>query len=313
MTTTIGSFHGIDVGKTWLDLATYGRDEVTRVKNNAEGISYVLSQASNHPVELVVVEASGGYETSLVEALLVHKLPIAVANPTRVRALAKASGKLAKTDAIDARLIAEYAHMIQPELQKPRGERELYLKALVTRREEYVGMRAAEQNRVGTAPQSIVADIREHIVWLTERIALLDEQILNVLEMLPELKQLVQHLDTIPGVGLVTAVTVAVEMPELGQLNRQQIAALAGLAPFNQDSGKKRGKRRIFGGRKGVRRVLYMASLSAVRFNPVIREFHERLMSKGKPFKVSITACMRKLLTFMNAMARDHVDWRAPV
>lgn len=313
MTTTAGGYFGIDVGKGWLDLAVFGSNVVQRVKNDVEGISKVVAQMAIATPQLVVVEASGGYETALVEALQMEQLPIAVANPTRVRALAKAEGKLAKTDKIDARLIAEYASKIQPNVQKPKEERELHLKALVTRREQLVEMRVTEQHRLGTTPESMRADVGAHIEWLTGQITKLEDHIQDLVDLLPELKEQAERLDTIPGVGSITAVTVVVEMPELGQLNRQQIAALAGLAPFNQDSGKKRGKRRIFGGRKGVRRVLYMACLSAIVHNPVIRQFQERLLGKGKLFKVSITACMRKMLTIMNALARDKLDWGEPV
>ena len=310
MTTANGGFAGIDVGKGWLDLAMFGSDEVQRVKNDREGICEVVERMARELPQLIVVEASGGYETELVEAMQKHDLPIAVANPTRVRALAKATGKLAKTDKIDACLIAEYACKIQPNQQKPKEEKELQLKAMVTRREQLIEMRVAEQCRQGTTPKSMLDSIGEHIAWLTEQIAKLEGQIQDLVALLPELKERADRLDTIPGVGPITAVTVAVEMPELGLLNRQQIAALAGLAPFNQDSGKKRGKRRIFGGRKGVRRVLYMACLSAIVHNPVIHEFYERLIGKGKLFKVAITACMRKMLTMMNAMTRDKADWK---
>lgn len=307
---TTGGYIGIDVGKGWLDLAVYGSAGVQRVKNDTASIAQLVAQMAKAGPQLVVVEASGGYENALVAALQIQQLPIAVANPTRVRALAKAVGKLAKTDQMDAHLIAEYACKIQPHVQQPKQERELHLRALVNRREQLVEMRAAEQHRLGTTPESLRADIREHIAWLTDQLIKLEAQIQDLVDLLPEIKAQSERLDTIPGVGLITAVTVAVEMPELGLLNRQQIAALAGLAPFNQDSGKKRGKRRIFGGRKGVRRVLYMACLSAMVHNPVIRVFYERLIAKGKLFKVALTACMRKMLTMMNAMARDKVDWR---
>jgi transposase len=229
-----------------------------------------------------------------------------------VRALSKATGTLAKTDVIDARLIAEYAFKVQPETLGPKEASEIRLNALVTRREQLVEMRVAEQNRLGTAQNSMRADIREHIEWLSVRIEQLEAQIEDLVDSMPEWREHAQRLDSIPGVGRITAVTVLAEMPELGQLDRQKIAALAGLAPFNRDSGQKRGKRRIFGGRKGIRRVLYMACLSAKKCNPVIRSLFERLMKKGKVFKVAITACMRKMLTIMNAMTRDQVNWRVP-
>jgi transposase len=226
--------------------------------------------------------------------------------------LSKATGKLAKTDVIDARLIAEYAFKIQPEAQEPKKANEIRLNALITRREQLVLMCTAEKNRLGTVLNSLRTDISEHIEWMENHIHELEEQINQLIDSLPEWKEQAARLDSIPGVGMITAMTVLAEMPELGQLDRQKIAALAGLAPYNKDSGKKRGTRRIFGGRKGIRRVLYMACLSATKFNPVIRSMYQRLMKKGKLFKVALTACMHKMLTIMNAMTRDRVEWRAP-
>lgn len=312
MSTSSDGYIGIDVGKSWLDVAAFGEATVWRVKNNAEGIQTILSRLCSGGVQLVVVEASGGYEQGVVQRLQQAKVPVSVANPTRVRALAKATGKLAKTDRIDARLIAEYAFRIQPPVQEPKEEQEIRLKALVTRREQLVEIRAGEQNRLDTCHPSMLAELKEHLAWLTEQIETLEAQIDALVDLLPEWKEQADLLDSIPGVGRVTAVTVLVELPELGQLNRQKVAALAGLAPFNRDSGQMHGKRRIFGGRKGVRRVLYMACLSAVRFNPVIKTMFDRLTQKGKLFKVAITACMRKMLTIMNAMAHHHLAWQAP-
>ncbi len=312
MTTPSEVYVGIDVGKTWLDIALWGSEAVWRVSNDDEGVAKIMARVATIEPQLIAVEATGGYEQLLVQSMLLNSLPVAVVNPTRVRALAKATGKLAKTDVIDARLIAEYAFKIQPEALAPKEANEIRLNALVTRREQLVEMRAAEQNRLGTAQNSMQADIRAHIEWLSSRIQELEAQINELVESLPEWREQAQRLDSIPGVGMITAVTVLAEMPELGQLDRQKIAALAGLAPFNRDSGQKRGKRRIFGGRKGIRRVLYMACLSAKKCNPVIRSLFERLMKKGKVFKVAITACMRKMLTIMNAMTRDRVNWRAP-
>jgi transposase len=313
MTTPSEAYVGIDVGKTWLDLAVWGSDEVERVSNDAEGVAKIMKQVMELGPQLIAVEATGGYEQTVVQTMLLAGLPVAVANPTRVRALAKATGKLAKTDVIDAGLIAEYACKVQPPALAPKEAHEIRLRALVKRREQMLGMRTGEQNRLGTAQNSLQADIREHIEWLTDRIERLEAEIEELVDSLPEWKSQAERLDSIPGVGLITAVTVLAEMPELGQLNRQKIAALAGLAPFNRDSGKKSGKRRIFGGRKSIRRVLYMACLSATRWNPVIRSMFERLMEKGKLFKVAITACMRKMLTIMNAMTRDQVLWRPSI
>jgi transposase len=312
MTNQNEKFIGIDVGKSWLDIATWGSEEVWQVDNGAEGVAELLDWLVEEEPELVVVEASGGYEQLAVQEMLMSGFPVSVANPTRVRALAKATGKLAKTDAIDAGLIAEYAAKVRPPVMEPKLEVEIRLRAVISRREQLVEMRVAEQNRLGTAHCSMKADIREHVAWLGTRIEELESEMQRLSQSLPEWQAQARRLETIPGVGFITAFTVVAEMPELGQLDRQKIASLAGLAPFNRDSGHMRGKRRIFGGRKGVRRVLFMACLSAIKHNPVIRKFYNRLMEKGKLFKVAITACMRKMLTIMNAMARDQLDWSAP-
>ncbi len=311
--TAVPAFIGIDVGKTWLDVALWGSEAVQRVSNDAAGVAEILAKLAELNPQLIAVEATGGYEQLLVQTMLMDGLPIAVVNPTRVRALSKANGKLAKTDKIDARLIAEFAAKVNPEPLAPKKAQEIRLKALVTRREQLVLMCAAEQNRLGTIHNSMRADVREHIEWMKVRIEELEAEINELVSNLPELHEQIKRLDSIPGVGLTTAISVVVEMPELGQLNRQKIAALAGLAPFNRDSGRKRGKRRIFGGRRGIRRVLYMACLSGIRHNPVIRSFYQRLLNKGKLKMVALTACMRKMLSIMNAMARDQVEWRASV
>jgi transposase len=305
MTTPGEAYVGIDVGKTWLDVAIWGSEGTRRVRNDEAGAAEIIQRVAEGAPRLIAVEATGGYEQLVVQAMLLKGLPVAVVNPTRVRALAKAAGKLAKTDVIDAHLIAEYAVKIQPPAQAPKEENEIRLKALVTRREQLVEMRTAERNRLGTTHDGLKADLHAHIEWMSSQILELEIQIQELIDLLPDWKAQAELLDTIPGVGLIVAVTVVTDMPELGQLDRQKIAALAGLAPFNRDSGKKRGKRRIFGGRKGIRRVLYMACLSAIKCNPVIQALYLRLIQKGKIFKVAITACMRKMLTIMNAMARD--------
>jgi len=314
MTTQEEVYIGIDVGKSWLDVAIWGEDNVWRVANDAEGIGKVMERMTELEPQIIAVEATGGYEQMAVQTMLLNNLPVAVINPTRVRALSKATGKLAKTDVIDARLIAEYACKVRPEALAPKEASEIRLKALVTRREQLVEMCTMEQNRLGTAPSCTKVDIREHIEWIKERIVEIELQVDELIDSLPEWKEQADRLDSIPGVGRITAVSILAVLPELGQIDRQKIAALAGLAPFNQDSGKKRGKRRIFGGRKGVRRVLYMACLSAIKCNPIIKSLYTRLTEqKGKVFKVAITACMRKMLTIMNAMTRDRLDWSPPV
>jgi len=303
---------GIDVGKDWLDFAVAGIDRITRFGNHHQGIVKLVAQMEGLQPHLIAVEASGGYEAAFVDALMLNNHRVAVVNPTRVRALANAKGLLAKTDAIDARNIASYAEIIKPEPSKPRDDLDLRIRALIIRREQLVDIRSAEGNRLGTCHESIKADIREHLDWLERQIGILDDEIKQLVKSSNEWTQQIELLETMPGVGFVTAVTMTANMPELGELNRQKIAALAGLAPYNRDSGKKRGKRRIFGGRQSVRRVLYMAALSATKHNPVIKKFYERLMKKGKPFKVAITACMRKMITIVNVMVRNATPWRCP-
>lgn len=304
------TFVGIDVGKTWLDMAVYSEAGCERYGNDDQGIRRMLDQMASLNPGLIVIEASGGYEKNLVMAIMEKGYPVSVANPTRVRALAKAMGFLAKTDKIDAQVIALYAQKVQPTPKKAQEADELLLRALVIRREQLVDMRSAEKNRYGNCDKYVKEAIQLHIRWLTEQIELLDQEIKDLIKGLPEWKEGMKRLVSIPGVGYVTAITMLATMPELGQLNRQKIAALAGLAPFNRDSGKKRGQRRIFGGRQSVRRVLYMACLSAAKHNPVIKSFYSRLIENGKPFKVVITACMRKMITIMNAMTRDQMYWK---
>lgn len=304
---------GIDVGKDWLDFAVNGIDKITRFGNHPEGISRLVQRIESLQPKLIAVEASGGYENAFVETLMVKSQPVAVVNPTRVRALARAKGLLAKTDKIDARNIASYAKIIQPATKKPREKLDIRIRALVIRREQLVDIRASEGNRLGTCHESMKADIREHLDWLECQIEIIKNEIKELMKSSEKWTQQTTLLETMPGVGFVSAITLTADMPELGQLNRQEIAALAGLAPYNRDSGKKRGKRRIFGGRQSVRRVLYMAAMSAIKFNPIIKKYYERLIGKGKPFKVAITACMRKMITILNVMVKNQTDWRCPV
>lgn len=310
MADTNGNFIGIDVGKVWLDVAGYNHEETWRFHNDENGANELLTLLTQLEPDLIAMEASGGYEQLVFQKINLAGWPVTIVNPTRVRALAKAIGKLAKTDKIDAHLIAEYAYKIRPQAQKTQQENEIRIRALVTRRTQLVEMGAAEKNRLSIAHSFIQNDIQEHVDWIATQISIIDLEIKQLLDSLPEWQERVERLESIPGVGYITAISIAAEMAELGQLNRQKVSALAGLAPFNKDSGKKHGKRRIFGGRKGVRRVLYMACLSAIKFNPVIRSFFSRLIEKGKLFKVAITACMRKMLVIMNAMERDKVFWQ---
>jgi len=304
-------FVGIDVSMHQLDIAIAGGEapSVWQVENNGEGIDGLLSQLADLDPALVVVEASGGLEMPLVSEMALVGMPISVANPTRVRALAKAEGQLAKTDKIDARVIARYAEVVQPNPRRQQDEAEIQLIALVNRRLQLVEMRTAERNRLRTAPESVKERVEKAIAWLSEEISDIEIEINALLADNQAWQEKAHRLTSVPGVGFITAITLLAHMPELGQLNRQKIAALAGLAPFNRDSGGKRGVRRIFGGRSAVRRVLYMAALSGTKSNPVLKEFYDRLVERNKPKKVALTACMRKLLTILNALERKQEFW----
>ncbi len=310
---TKSNYVGIDVGKDNLDFAVAGIEKITRFDNRASGIEALIRQIDHLQPKLIAVEASGGYETTFVEALMVKGHQVSVVNPTRIRALAKAKGLLAKTDEIDAQNIANYAAIIRPEPTKLREDLDQRIRALIIRREQLVDIRSAERNRLGTCHESTKEDIQEHLDWLGQQITHLETEIKQLVKGSEVWSRQIGLLETMPGVGFLTAVTLTANMPELGTLNRQKIAALAGLAPYNRDSGKKRGKRRIFGGRQSVRRVMYMAALSAMRYNPVIKKFYERLIENGKPFKVAITACMRKMITILNVMVKKQTGWVCPV
>ncbi len=300
---------GIDVGKAKLDV---GQNEQKRVRvwdndevGRAELSEWVVAQG----VDLVVVEASGGYEAAIVSELVERGQAVALVNPTRVRAFARAEGILAKIDKIDAGVIARFGATMQPEPQARRDRAQLELNQWVTRRRQLVLMVTAEKNRLQTAAPAMQAHITRHIEWLQAEIEQLEQQINQAIANNPVWREKARRIETAPGVGTITASTLVADLPELGYLNRQKIAALVGVAPFNHDSGKRRGQRRIFGGRASVRSVLYMATLSAIRHNPVIKSFYERLLAKGKLKKVALTACMRKLLVILNAMVRTGQDW----
>jgi transposase len=256
-----------------------------------------------------VLEATGGYETSLAAGLAAAGLPVAVVNPKRVRDFAKASGILAKTDKLDAQVLARFAEVIVPPVRPLPDEAQRELAELLDRRMQLVSMRAQEKARLTTVLPVARQDIQEHITWLDTRIAHFERDLNIRLRKSEAWKEKVELLEAVPGVGKVTIFTLLARLPELGQLNRGQIAALVGVAPFNDDSGKRRGQRYIRGGRGEVRGVLYMATLTARQWNPTIRQFFEHLIAVGKPYKVAMTACMRKLLTIMNTLVKRKTAW----
>jgi len=258
------------------------------------------------------VEASGGYEAAVVSELVERGQEVALVNPTRVRAFARAEGILAKTDKIDARVIARFGATMKPKARARREKGQVALNEQVTRRRQLVLILSAEKNRLQTASVAMQVHITSHITWLQAEIEALEQQISQAIKANPTWAETAQRIESVPGIGFVTAATLVADLPELGHLNRQKIAALVGVAPFNHDSGKHRGKRRIFGGRTSVRSVLYMATLSATRHNPVIKAFYHRLLDKGKLKKVALTACMRKLLVILNTMVKSGQDWNPP-
>lgn len=300
---------GVDVSKGLLDCAlTPGRVEF-QVTNDASGITQLLERLALLRPDLVVLEASGGYETTAASALAGAGFRVAVVNPRQVRDFAKATGKLAKTDRIDARVLAEFGSAIDPQVRRLPDEETRALQALLARRSQLVAMRTQELNRLAQARAPVRAQIKGHIEWLNEAIRECDIDLTAKLRASAVWKAKDDLFRSMPGIGPVNSRMLMAGLPELGQLNRQKISALVGVAPFNRDSGKFKGQRKIWGGRAQVREALYMAALTATRCNPVIRTVYERLTARGKPHKVAMVACMRKMLTILNTMARNNLHW----
>lgn len=301
---------GIDVSKQWLDVASTETHEIERYDHTDQGIKEIVAQAQGWSVERITVEATGGWQTALVAALADAGLPVVVVNPRQVRAYARAAGTLAKTDRIDARVLCDFTRAVQPPLRPLKDDQAQALSALLARRQQLMAMRTAEKNRLALGAKGKVRkNLRDHIRWLDRHLADTDNEIRKLIEDSPVWQAKEELLTSAPGVGSITARVLIGRLPELGELDHKQIAALAGLAPFNRDSGTLRGQRMVWGGRSDVRCALYMATVSAIRWNPPIRAFHARLLDHGKPGKVAITACMRKLLIILNAMLRDQAPW----
>jgi transposase len=311
MTITTGGYVGIDVAKDKLDLAILGEARVSQIPNGSVGIADLASQLRARQPELIVVEATGGYQRAVVQGLFEAGLPVAVVNPQRVRQYARACGKLAKTDKIDAFLLAEFGKQVQPRRFQAPNEAERYLEALLVRRKQLEEMLKAEKNRLRTVHPALQTSIETMIGCLKVEIKQLEAEVRKCLDEQESWQAPKTILASAPGVGVVTTATLLAELPELGQMDRKKIAALVGVAPMNFDSGKKRGYRKTKGGRANVRSVLYMATLVATRYNPVIKAQYEHLVARGKLKKVALTACMRKFLTILNAMLRDQQPFRA--
>jgi transposase len=305
------AFIGIDVSKKLLEVAAHESDYQFRCANKAKAFGELIVELIDLRPALIVLEATGGLEKPVVAALHAAGLPVVVINPRQVRDFAKATGQLAKTDRLDARVLAHFAAAIKPPQRPIKSSEELELEALVGRRGQLIEMLTAEKNRRGAAATETVRDkVKEHIDWLEESIAELDQQLKAQLQDSALWQGKDDILQSVPGIGPVVSFSLIADLPELGTLNRQKISKLVGVAPLNNDSGEQRGTRHIFGGRTRVRSMLYMAALSATRFNPVIKEFYKRLLANKKLFKVAITACMRKLLAIINVMVRDNTLWK---
>jgi transposase len=304
------SYIGIDVSKDRLDVALLGEEGVWQVENTPSGIADLVHQMQAIDPELIVVEATGGYHRNLAEALFLAGLCVAVVNPARVRQFARASGLLAKTDKLDAQVLAVFGERVQPKLYTGKSAAEKQLSALLVRRRQLEEMLKAEQNRLRTISPSLRSSVERIIVILKEEKKRLDEQIQQLLNEQKAWQEQTEILSSAPGVGIVTTATLLADLPELGKLDRKKIAALVGVAPMNHDSGKKRGYRKTKGGRTEVRSVLYMSTLVATRYNPVIQTHYQQLLKRGKEKKVALTACMRKFLTILNAMLRDQQPFR---
>lgn len=309
----VEKFVGIDVSKGRLDLCIEPAAESLRVAHDETGIAQVVERLKELAPSLIVMEATGGLEVQLASALAGQGLPVTVINPRQARDFAKATGQLAKTDAVDAAVLAAFARAVRPAVRPIKDADVRELNDLVTRRRQLIDMRVQETLRLGTASKVQKKSLTAHIAWLDKRIVDLDDDLTRRLRSSDIWRAKDDLLRGIPGIGAVTTLTMLAKCPELGTLNRREIAKLTGVAPLADDSGKHRGKRFIWGGRADVRAVLYMATVSAIRCNPVIKAFAERLTQAGKPAKVVIVACMRKLLTIMNTMIKNNAPWNPKI
>jgi transposase len=299
-------FVGIDVSQEYLDVAVTGHKRVLRVANEEVELQSLGRRLIEQAPELIVMEASGGYERSAAAILLGMGLTVAIVNPRQVRDFARSLGQLAKTDAIDARILARFGEVVKPAPARLSDETEGQLHALEQRRRQLIEMMVAERNRLRTAPRT-KDRIAEHLRWLEEEVKRTDKEIEGLVQSDSDLKAKSAILTSVPGVGRVVSASLLGSLPELGRLNRKEIAALVGVAPLNWDSGR----RSVWGGRAHIRAVLYMAALVASRRNPTIRSLYERLCASGKPKKVALVAAMRKLLVILNSMLRTGTKWSA--
>lgn len=301
-------FVGIDVSKAQLDMALRPEGRFS-ASNDEAGFAQILERLKAAPPTLVVLEATGGLEIPITGVLAAAGVPVVVVNPRQVRDFAKATGKLAKTDALDAQVLAHFAEVLRPALRPLPDAQTQALAALLARRRQLVEMLTAEKNRLSSAHTPVRTSLRTHIAWLERALSHTDRDLAHAIRESPVWREQDDLLQSVPGIGPVGTSTLLANLPELGTLTGKQIAALVGVAPLNRDSGTWRGKRTVWGGRAQVRAILYMSALTATRFNPVIRVFYQRLCAAGKAKKVALTACMRKLLIILNAMMKHRTRW----
>lgn len=313
---TVGRFIGIDVSKARLDCALLDNNAVVQFKvfdNDVKGHEQLLQwlrDGESHP-ELIVVEATGGYESAMVAMLATATMPVAVVNPRQARDFAKATGVLAKTDAVDARVLAHFGRAIRPQIRAPKSEELVLLEAMLTRRRQVVEMITAEAHRRSVSTNRAIARrIDQHLRWLERQLQNADDDLNGMIVKSSLMQRKLDVLTSVPGVGRITAIALLAQLPELGLLNERQLSALVGVCPFSCDSGTMRGKRVIWGGRARVRAALYMAALVASRHNPILKAFYQRLLGAGKAKKVALVACMHKLLLILNAMIKRDQLWQ---
>ena len=304
-----GPYVGIDVSKDQLDVAMRPSGDSWSMANDASGITEVVQRLAQLHPKLVVLEATGGLQMPLAAALATAGLPLSMVNPRQVRDFARATGRLAKTDRLDAQVLAHFADAVRPTPYPLPDAQTQELTALLTRRHQVVEMLTAEKNRLRTTRESMRQRVQDHIRWLEQELADLDDDLERTLRESPLWREKDNLLRSVPGIGRVVSITLLADLPELGTLSRHQIAALVGVAPLNRDSGRFRGTRTVWGGRARVRAVLYMAALTASRYNPIIKAFYHRLCGVGKARKVALTACMRKLLIILNSMVKHQQTW----
>jgi transposase len=308
-------FVGIDVAKAELVVAVVPGEERWVVENDEKGIRSLVERLKRETLALIILEATGGYELRSVSALAAEGLPVVVVNPRQVRDFARSTGELAKTDRIDARMLALFGERVRPEVRVLADEDQQALEQLLTRRRQLLEMLSAERNRLGQTfgrrTKLVKKSLKSHIAYLERELRVSDTELAEMIRSSALWRERDDLLQSVPGVGRVVSLTLLAELPELGRLNRKEIAKLVGIAPLARDSGTMRGKRTVYGGRASVRAALYMGALVATKYNPVIRALYQRLLTAGKAKKVALVACMRKLLTILNAMAKNNERWRA--